>query len=111
MSIVVIKGPAKTGKSLVANALRNNHINQKKGVLLIDETQEGDVKAQIEKLLVGIVLPESVPSNLKDLPWKPDPMIIVVNSKISILEAFEKLVPGFKVFFGPVYTIDTGRKK
>lgn len=105
MSICIIKGPAQSGKTLIARALRNNQISNKKGALLIDEDQLGELHIQLEKIIDG------VPYNLKNwqsLPWKADAMIITVGDKAKVLDEFEKMMPGFKERFGPVYTVDTG---
>lgn len=112
MSIVIINGGAKSGKTLIANALRNSHIIKGKGVLLIDEANDGEVKPLLEKILVGIQLPADIPEDWAEvLPWKPDAMIIVVAAKQNMLAVFEEMLPGFRKAFGPVYTIDTGIAK
>jgi len=108
MSIVVIKGPPKSGKSLIANALRNNQIAFRNGALLVDEDQEGDARHLIEKLLVGAPVPENPVADISELPWKPRCMVIVVGAKEAILDEFEALVPGFSEAMGPIYTINTG---
>jgi hypothetical protein len=108
MSITIIKGPSKTGKSLIATALRNNQISNKNGALLVDESSDGELDVLLEKLLIGINLP-AVVDNLSELPWKPEPMVILVGDKASAewMAAFEARLPGFAAFFGPVYTINT----
>lgn len=106
MSITLIQGPSKTGKSLIANALRNNQISNKNGALLVDDTSGGELDVLLEKLLVGVNLP-AVVDRLHDLPWKPNPMVILVGDKASLLADFEARLPGFAAFFGPVYTITT----
>jgi hypothetical protein len=109
MSIVIIKGQAKSGKTLIANALRNNQISSKKGALLIDETNDGEAKPLLEKILIGVPLPAEIPADwATKLPWKPDAMIIVVAEKQKMLDQFEAVLPGFKEKFGPVYTVKTG---
>ena len=109
MSIVIISGAAKSGKTLIANALRNNQISSKKGAMLIDETNDGEMKPLLEKILIGIQLPAEIPDDWQTkLPWKPDPMIVVVAEKQKMLAEFEAILPGFKKQFGPVYTIKTG---
>jgi hypothetical protein len=109
MSITLIKGASQTGKSLIANALRNNQISFKKGALLVDEACDGEPKILLEKILVGVQLPQPAPEDwATSLPWKPNPMIILVGDKDALLETFEEMLPGFTEAFGPVYTIDTG---
>lgn len=105
MSICVIKGPAQSGKSLIARALRNNQISNKKGALLIDEDQNGELNIQLEKIIAG---DNFNTKTWKSLPWKPDAMIITVGDKDKVLDEFEAMMPGFKEFFGPVYTVNTG---
>lgn len=104
MSIVIIKGPSKTGKSLIANALRNNQISNRKGALLVDEDQNGDMNILLEKIIVGANFNVE---KWKELPWKNEPMIILVGAKHEYLPTLETLMPGFTEFFGPVFTIDT----
>lgn len=108
MPITIINGPAKSGKSRLANALRNSQITNGKGALLVDDTSDGEIKPLIEKLLMGVELPETPPADLSDLPWKEDPLVIVVGKKARILDEFEAALPGFKEFFGPVTTLTTG---
>lgn len=105
MSICIIKGPAKSGKTLIARALRNNQISNKKGALLIDEDQTGELNIQLEKIIDGANFDAKV---WKSLPWKLDAMIITVGDKDKVLDEFEEVMPGFKEFFGPVYTVNTG---
>ena len=112
MSIVIISGAAKSGKTLIANALRNNQISNKKGALLIDETNDGGLKPLLEKILIAIQLPAEIPADwASKLPWKHDPMIIVVAEKQKMLLEFERMLPGFNEYFGPVYEIKTGLAK
>lgn len=114
MAITIIKGPAKSGKTELANALRNSHIGKSdpekgviKGALLIDDTCDGDLKPLIEKLLRGDELPDEPPANLKKLNWKDDPLIILVGEKQGMLKQLEEALPGFAAFFGPVRTLTT----
>ena len=115
--ITIIEGPAKSGKSAMANSLRNNHIGnggpftpdkgtdwRPNGVLLIDEDQEGEPRHLIEKLLHGEALPaDGTPVPASKLDWKADPQVIIVGKKQEkLLDEFEKLVPGFAKKVGPV---------
>lgn len=108
MAIIHITGPAKSGKSLLANSMRNTQIGNGKGALLVDDTQDGEARYLLEKLVVGIPLGEksgegpAVPRPAADIPWKDDPVIIFVGDKIALLDEFEKIAPGFTKMFGPV---------
>jgi hypothetical protein len=113
MSITIIKGPNRSGKSMIAAALRNTQITNKHGCLLVDY-ELADIKAMLEKILIGVSMPmpaegkESLdPAVWQKLPWKPNSMVILVGDKVVALEKFEKLLPGFTKFFGPIYTIET----
>lgn len=109
MSIVLIKGASQTGKSLIANALRNHQISNQSGALLIDESNDGNLRILVEKLIIAEPLPDVVPSNWADtIPFKKNPMIILVGNKDSFLQDAESLLPGFIDKFGPIYTVDTG---
>lgn len=109
MSIVIITGKSKSGKSLVANALRNNQVSNKQGALLIDENNDGANNHLLEKIIVGVPLPEVIPANWADtIPFKPKSMIILVGDKQSKLQDFEKILPGFCEKFGPIYTLQAG---
>jgi hypothetical protein len=104
MAIVLISGSPRTGKSLIANALRNNAISFGNGALLIDENVEAEPKALLEKIIKGVPLSTT---KIEDLPWKHDPQIILVGNASHYLALFEELVPGFRVKFGPVYGVRT----
>ena len=115
MPITIIKGPAKSGKTALGNALRNSHIGQSqpagrvvKGALLVDDTNDGEIKPLIEKLLLGAELPADPPADLAELPWKDDPVVILIGAKAEpTLKRFEKALPGFTEFLGPVRTLTT----
>lgn len=107
--IFLIDGPAKSGKSRIANALRNDQIAKGNGALLVDETQNGAPNHLLEKLLVGGVGTLTSATDAAKLEWKKNCDVIVVGAKKSILADFEKLVPGFKKQFGPVVTLTTSR--
>lgn len=113
--IYVIEGPKKSGKSAMANGLRDRHIGKSEpfnadkpsvpyGALLLDEGQDGEPRHLIEKLLNGQALPaDSKPVEAKKLMWKQEPMVIVVGkTNNKFLKEFEKLVPGFAEKVGPV---------
>jgi hypothetical protein len=107
MAITIIKGPPRSGKSELAAALRNSAITNGRGALLIDDTNDGEVKPLLEKLLVGVELPETPPKDLSELPWKDDPLVILVGDKQGMLKTLEKALPGFREFFGPIRTLTT----
>jgi len=102
--IVVIHGPPKSGKSFVATALRDLAQRMGRGVLLIDEDQDGEPERLVEKLLRGEFVKGA---KVSDLPWKPAPQIIVVNKGGDKLSEIESVLPGFTKAFGPVVLIDT----
>jgi hypothetical protein len=113
--ITIIEGPKKSGKTTLANSLRNRHIGQTEpfagqedwkphGSLLLDEDTEGEPRHLIEKLLHGGALPaDGAPVKAASLNWKAEPSVVIVGKKQEkLLDEFEKLVPGFKVKVGPV---------
>lgn len=108
MSIIFITGTPGSGKTTLANALRNNQISNKKGALLIDEANDGDPVPLLEKILNGVALRPGVPAN--EQAWKPDCSVIFVGAQSSMLDTFEMLAPGFAALHGPVYTVETRRK-
>ena len=120
-----ITGPKKSGKSHMGNALRNTHIGKSTpvgadpanpdgviyGALLVDDTQDGESRYLLEKLVDGESfgpnpgMEPTVPKPAKDVKWKKEPMLIFVGDKIEVLKDFEKLAPGFTKMFGPVVTL------
>ncbi len=107
MSIVIITGGKGSGKSLVANALRNSAIRDGRGALLVDDNQDGEHIHLLEKLSLQKIEPGTEADKIE---WKKDPTIILVGKKAgATLDAFEKIAPGVKKKFGPVYTIDTAK--
>jgi hypothetical protein len=112
--IIHITGPAASGKSLLANSLRNQAISEGRGALLVDDTQDGEVRYLLEKIVAGASLGpvpgmgEAIPQPAAAIPWKADPSIILVGDKIGLLGEFEALAPGFTELFGPVRTLSTG---
>ena len=110
MSIIKITGPKGSGKSLIAEALRNSQVPAKKGALLIDEQTDtnGNLEIHLEKIIIAAKFDKA---KWKDLPWKRDSMIILVGNKTSLLDEFEVMMPGFKEFFGPVSTIQMSTEK
>ena len=109
--IIFINGPAKSGKSSIATALRNNQISNKHGALLIDEQCDGELDPLIEKIIVGVNVPQTAPADLSSIPWKPNSMVILVGPMESMLDKIEARLPGFTEFHGPVYRVDTGTGK
>ena len=115
MSIIHIVGPAQSGKSLIANSMRNTHIGKSQpadgifyGALLVDDTHEGEPRYLLEKLLLGGSLGALAgdgparPQSADKVKWKTETLVIFVNDKIELLENFEELAPGFTKMFGPV---------
>lgn len=113
MGITYITGSAQSGKSYVANALRNKALNYRvdgtdeSSSLLIDENQNGDLKGLLEKIIRGDQL--QFGQTVDEINWKANPQIIVVGEfGAARLEEIERLLPGFKAKFGPVYNVSTG---
>lgn len=118
MAIINITGPAKSGKTLMANSMRNTHIGQSdpengryNGFLLVDEDQEGEPRYLLEKLILGDSLGvqagvgDAVPQSADSIRWKNDPTVVFIGDKISVLADLEALAPGFTAMFGPVRTL------
>lgn len=112
--LYIIKGPAKSGKSTIANALRNNAISGGHPALLLDDAAgEADPKALVEKLMTGPFDP-AIESARQ--PWKKDPVgavgfvVVAVGDvgEAKLLEV-EKLVPGFISTFGPTTKVSLAR--
>lgn len=99
--ITILDGTSVANKQAFADSLRNTLISKGRGVLLVNDKQDGDPKHQIEKILAGVPFPKE-PGDLKKLQWKADPVVIIFSEKEATLEAFEKVMPGFKAHFGPV---------
>lgn len=104
MTIMHIKGPPKSGKSLLANSLRNTALTERRGALLIDDHADGEAQHHLEKIIAGGAF---VPGTAADaVSWKSDsPAVILVNSGIDRLDEFEAICPGFMAKFGPVTTL------
>ena len=111
MSIMIISGPKGSGKSTLANALRNEQIRNGKGALLVDDDQEGEIKPLVEKLLKGVEFPvDDPPKDLKSLPWKDNPMLIVVEGKRKFFEELEDFCPGLAKIFGSASRLDLSKE-
>jgi hypothetical protein len=108
MPIIKITGGAKSGKTFIANALRNSAIANGRGALIVDEQTDGEFNALVEKILAGVGLPDPVPLNWADtLPFKKEPVIIFVGSAVERLAEFEEKLPGFTEKFSPVFGVAT----
>jgi hypothetical protein len=123
MAITVINGPEASGKTVLAQTMRNTAISNGRGCLLLDETTEGEPSVLAEKIIVGEKLPVDVRNHLKvelvdDKPvvsrgldaiaWKKDPLVIVVGDKgKALLQEIEKVCPGFISKFGPATGVST----
>ncbi len=103
--IFIISGKAKTGKTEMANALRDRAISNKRGGLIVDEQTEGEDQHLLEKIIAGDALVPGTKAD--DVNWKPDSSIIVVGKHgLAKLAAFEEMVPGLKKKLGPVILVD-----
>lgn len=118
--ILFIEGPAQSGKSTMANALRNFAISNKRGALMIDDHADGAIAHHVEKIIddgemrpkdklgrltdpKGDVLKESF--TVDEINWKADPIIVFVNSGAKRLDEIEALIPGFTKKLGPVNVV------
>jgi hypothetical protein len=104
--ITVIEGPPKSGKSVLANSLRNSAISSGRGAMLIDDHADGEARHHLEKIIAGDVFVPGTPA--VDVRWKNDPHVILVNSGEQRLEEFESICPGFTKKLGPVSRVRTG---
>lgn len=112
--IYVVKGPAKSGKTWLANALRNKALSTKAGALLVDEDQTGAPADLLAKLLIDMSADDAFGDKrvpVASLPWKKDPTIVFVGKKEKLLADFEVLVPGFTKKFGPVLEVKVAQVK
>lgn len=105
--IIHIEAPRKKNDEalIIANALRNGQIGQAKGGLLIKESTDADPRYLLEKLINGDALPPE-PLPARNVNWKPEGMVILVGTSISLLGKFEELVPGFTKRFGPICRVE-----
>jgi hypothetical protein len=106
MTILIIEGPPKSGKSLLANSMRNTAISSGRGALLIDDHADGEARYHLEKIIKGDQLVPGTPAD--EINWKKEPQVILVNSGEKRLAEFEELVPGFTAKFGPVSRMKLG---
>lgn len=111
MPIIKIKGGAGSGKTMLATALRNTQINQRKGCLVLDDDTrvidpEGNSLKErlLEKIIDGAAFDAD---NWKNLPWKKDTLIIAINEREALIDEFEQLMPGFTEMMGPVWEVQT----
>lgn len=112
--IVHVEGPAEAAQE-IANALRNSQVGRGKGGLLVAESNDGEARYLVEKLIAGEPLAEEgkelKPRKAKDLPWKPDGMAIFVGQSLDRLAEIEALVPGFTKMFGPIVKLSLSLEK
>lgn len=114
MSILKFTGSGTEMARNLADALRNSFLSNGKGAILVDKAPDHDnekaptAKAMIEKILAGTALPNSVEElpPIEKLAWKKDPVIILVGEGEKWLDEFEKTVPGFVEFHGPINTME-----
>jgi hypothetical protein len=108
MPIVIIQGQPASGKTTIANALRNNAISNKRGALMVDERSDGEPRYLLEKILAGVALRPGEPADQQK--WKPDCTVVLVGDAAAAqLDEFEALAPGFAALHGPIYSVSTGR--
>lgn len=98
--IYVISGPSKSGKTFVANSLRNNALQQKTSALMIDDDDKGELEPLVEKILSGRL---DKSKKVNEMSWKAYPVVIVVGSAgEAVLGKIEEMLPGFTKKHGPV---------
>lgn len=104
--IIHLVGPVSDATTLIANSLRNSQVGQAKGGLLVHDGAGGEPLHLIEKLVAGD--PELPPAPLiagtpaEKINWKREPMVILVNDRIKLLDEFEAIAPGFVEQLGPI---------
>lgn len=108
MTILLIKGPPKSGKSLLANSLRNTAISQGRGAMLIDDHADGEAHIHLEKIIKGDRFIPGTPAS--EVNWKDGVTVILVNKGEDRLAEFEAICPGFTEMFGPVSTMELTAK-
>jgi hypothetical protein len=107
MPIVIISGQPSSGKTTIANALRNNAISNGRGALMVDENSDAELRYLLEKILDGVVLRPGVPA--AEQKWKPNCTVVLVGDRAyETLADFEILAPGFAQLHGPHYSVSTG---
>lgn len=105
MALVLIDGAHASGKTYIANALRNCAVSFGKGALLLDERTIGEPKELIEKLIDTV---EFNPALGTAQPWKKDPQVVAVGpGGKAKLDELEQFLPGFTSLFGVVYRVTT----
>lgn len=76
-----------------AQAIRSGRINKKCGALILDPAHPGEPRYLLEKIITGVPF---VGQPIDEVPWKPDPTVILVGDGASeMLAAIEKIAPGF----------------
>lgn len=104
--IIRIDGPAKSGKTWLAQALRSAQISHKRGALILDEDTPGEPEPLVEKIVKGMTLPRKGDIDLSKVPWKDEPSIIVIgDGGAQRLAKIEERFPGFTLRFGPLTQI------
>lgn len=103
--ILHIVGPAQSGKTTIAQALRTAQLARGHGCLLVDEGCDGETQHLLEKIIAGDVLEQQTSADVVN--WKPSPLIVFVNGEFDKLDEFEALAPGITDLLGPVYTVTT----
>ena len=103
MAITIVKSDGGTAAFDLGQALRAAAINAGNGALFINDQSDGEVAHLLEKIIIAMPFVPGTP--IDEIPWKPNPHIIVVQSKVGRLKDIEDAVPGFSEKFGPVATV------
>lgn len=91
-------GTAKDRKEL-GQTLRAATISQGNGCLLLIAGDDHPIVSQVEKIIAG--RPFDPKAKVDQIPWKSGVAIIVDSDTQLVLDAIEKMIPGFTAFHGP----------
>lgn len=99
MNIVKLTGGTSWQQRAAAQYLRSKQVDAGKGCTIILQDEQHPLVGQLEKIVSGMPLHAGM--KLEEIPWKPDPLIILVGEG-NWLARVERHLPGFTEKFGPV---------
>lgn len=101
--MIYILPDTETGLASAA-MLRDQQIHQRNGALLIRPDCDGEINHLIEKI---IAKDKFIPGEktVDEINWKPSSIVILVGKGQLFLLEFEKVLPGFTEYFGPIKEI------